>query len=119
MKSPTITFSDEAVLEANKLKSLNSQYFGLGLRVYLAGKGCDGFEYGVCFDEKSETDKVFNHGELEVLCDKDSWKFLEGATVSWVNDERGSGFIVNNPNHRKFRGKFYQKQSWQEKFAQK
>ena len=92
------------------------------LRVYLAGKGCDGFTYGVQFvEEKNAGDLSFPHPALdpvELICDKDSYVFLQGSVIDYVDDERGKGYLVENPHHRKFRGKFYKRKVWQEKLEQ-
>ena len=115
MKPLTIELTERALVEALNLKNATPMYSNLSLRVYLAGKGCDGFEYGVCFDAKGPLDKEFLIGDLEIICDPESWKFIAGSTVDWVDDERGRGFLVSNPNHRKFRGKFYRKTGWETK----
>jgi iron-sulfur cluster assembly accessory protein len=84
------------------------------LRVYLEGKGCDGFYYGVAFDtEQRPDDTVLEINGLTIVVDKDSLSFMEGSKVVWVDDERGRGFLVENPNQRAYRGKFYKRKDWQ------
>ncbi|KJV68906.1 HesB/IscA family protein [Candidatus Neoehrlichia procyonis] len=39
-----------------------------------------------------------NYGNPLVLIDNHSNKFLKNATIDYVEDINGSGFIVNNPN---------------------
>lgn len=82
------------------------------LRVYIDGKGCDGFYYGVTFDSKSPTDFVFDASTIQIIVDPKSLYFIYGSIIDWVSDERGTGFIVNNPNHDRYRGKFYKKKAW-------
>lgn len=82
------------------------------LRLYLDGKGCDGFYYGVSFDSKSQEDIGFLTGDVEIVVDPDTLPYVSGSRITWVDDERGKGFLVENPNHRKFRGKFYRSKRW-------
>lgn len=118
---PTIELSPEALSEAIRIRQENANYAGLSLRVYLSGKGCDGFEYGVTFDKADSDDRHFPHsnavGDLDVIADTRTFGFVGGSKIVWVNDERGRGFVVENPNHRKFRGKFYKSQTWQDRLV--
>ena len=114
-----ITLSPEALKEALRLASDEPAYLGLPLRVYLDGKGCDGFFYGVAFDSALPTDIRFTQDTVDIIVDPESFRFIYGASVVWVNDERGTGFLVENPNHRKFRGKFFKRKSWQEQLEKK
>ncbi len=92
---------------------MNPAWGSLDLRVYLSGKGCDGFDYGVTFDQSGPGDLTYNiTDDISVICDEKSLEFLMDSTIEWVDDERGRGFIVNNPNHKKYRGKFYKRASW-------
>ena len=89
------------------------------LRVYLAGKGCDGFTYGVQFDHKLESDHEFVIGKhIRVICDPQSYQFVKGSTIDYVDDERGAGYVVENPRHSDYQGKFYKQDQWQESLSQ-
>ena len=44
-----VTLTDEALRKAITLQLENPAWYGLSLRLYLEGKGCDGFFYGVTF----------------------------------------------------------------------
>jgi iron-sulfur cluster assembly accessory protein len=114
--SASLILTEKAVASARHLAGTNPEYSGKNLRLYLAGKGCDGFEYGVTFDVWQEGDITVDVADnLKIFCDPRTLEFVEGSTVDWVDDERGSGFLVENPNHRKFRGKFYKKEVWRKK----
>ncbi|SME89588.1 HesB/IscA family protein [Pseudobacteriovorax antillogorgiicola] len=114
-----IFITEEARQNAITMQSSNDNFRNLPLRLYLEGKGCDGFYYGVTFDEKTEQDLEFPQENLLVICDPDTLEFCSGSTITWVDDERGRGFLVENPQHRKFRGKFYKRQAWQDKLTAK
>ena len=89
------------------------------LRLYLEGKGCDGFTYGVAFDPAGKSDHVFPQDlGLQVTVDTQTFPYVQGATITWVDDERGRGFLVDNPRHRKFRGKFYRRKNWEQKLLE-
>jgi iron-sulfur cluster insertion protein len=110
MLDAPITLTEKAVASAATFQKDEPAFQGLDLRVYLSGKGCDGFDYGVTFDQRMTEDLAFKVSDrLSVICDPSSIEFLQGSSIDWVDDERGRGFLVQNPNHRKFRGKFYKK----------
>ena len=70
-----------------------------GLRVFVAGGGCGGFQYGMAFESQSEEgDFVFESNGVRVYLDSASAMYLEGATVDYVDSLMGGGFRVENPN---------------------
>ncbi len=69
------------------------------LRVYITGQSCSGFQYGMALDNKPfETDSSFESEGLRVLVDETSLQYMAGAKVDYIDDERGKGFLVDNPN---------------------
>jgi iron-sulfur cluster insertion protein len=86
----------EIVRDLLKNRDLDTSY---ALRVYVAGRTCSGLQYGMALDNKpGETDRVFESEGLKVLIDDQSIEFMAGATIDYINDERGKGFLVDNPN---------------------
>ena len=71
---------------------------GKALRVFVQAGGCSGFQYGFTFDDAKETDHVLAVSGIKVLVDKTSAMKLNGSTVDWIEDFRGAGFSVENPN---------------------
>ena len=119
-ETPVITLTPRALEHAQHLKKTVPEYLGLPLRLYLDGKGCDGFFYGVTFDARQAGDLQTTFStELDLVVDPDTYVFVKGCEIDFVDDERGNGFLVNNPSQRKFRGKFYKKKEWLERLAQK
>jgi iron-sulfur cluster assembly accessory protein len=114
-----VAFSEEALAQASRMAQEDAALATKPLRVYLEGKGCDGFFYGVAFDEVRAGDLRFEQGSLEIIVDPETLRFVCGSQVDWVDDERGRGFLVTNPQHRKYRGKFYKRRSWQELLERK
>ena len=77
-------------------RNLDDSY---ALRIYIAGRSCSGFQYGMALDNKpAETDSTFESEGLKVLVDEGSLEYMAGAVVDYIDDERGKGFMVENPN---------------------
>ena len=70
----------------------------LGLRIFVAGGGCSGLQYGMTLDEEQEGDTVISQGEFKVLVDEMSLGYINGSEVDYVDSLMGAGFTVNNPN---------------------
>jgi iron-sulfur cluster assembly protein len=70
-----------------------------GLRVFVQGGGCSGFQYGMALDNRVlENDLVSEFFGVKVLVDEMSLNYLKGATVDYVDEIMGSGFKIENPN---------------------
>jgi iron-sulfur cluster assembly accessory protein len=86
----------EVVRGLRQQQNLDESY---ALRVFINGQTCSGFQYGMALDNKArETDSRFESEGLALLIDETSIQFMLGATVDYINDERGKGFLVENPN---------------------
>ncbi len=70
----------------------------LALRIFVAGGGCSGLQYGMTLDEEQESDTVINQGDFKVLVDEMSFGYISGSQVDYVDSLMGAGFTVNNPN---------------------
>lgn len=70
----------------------------IGLRVYVKGGGCHGYQYGMSFESKmSEDDTVIEKGNVKVIMDSQSAPLLIGCEVDYVDALQGSGFAIKNP----------------------
>lgn len=68
------------------------------LRVFVRGKGCCGYSYGLAFDDSSgEEDAVVERAGIRVAVDAQSLPILEGSTIDYVDALMGGGFTVKNP----------------------
>ena len=85
---------------AGKVRALLEQENdpGLALRIFVAGGGCSGLQYGMTLDEEQEGDTVISQGEFKVLVDEMSLGYINGSEVDYVDSLMGAGFTVNNPN---------------------
>jgi iron-sulfur cluster assembly accessory protein len=71
---------------------------GHGLRVFVQGGGCSGFQYGLDFDEKPrDGDFEYEFQGLKVYVDPMSAMHLEGTVIDYVTTVSGAGFKFNNP----------------------
>jgi iron-sulfur cluster insertion protein len=74
---------------------------GAGLRVFVQGGGCSGFQYGLMIDEgegDASTDSVIESNGVKLLVDPISARYLRGAEVDFVDNVTGGGFTIKNPN---------------------
>jgi len=68
-------------------------------RVFVQGGGCSGMQYGFTFDEQqNEDDFDFQYDDLTVLVDSMSFGYLQGAQISYREDDMGASFVIDNPN---------------------
>jgi iron-sulfur cluster assembly accessory protein len=71
---------------------------GSGLRLFVAGMGCGGPQYGMAFEETpKEEDIVVESAGVKIYVDKGFESFFDGATVDYQETEHGSGFLISNP----------------------
>ena len=70
----------------------------LGLRIFVAGGGCSGLQYGMTLDEEQDGDTVIMQEGFKVLVDEMSVGYIDGSEVDYVDSLMGAGFTVNNPN---------------------
>ena len=83
----------ELLTEENRLDS--------GLRVFVQGGGCSGFQYGLMIDEGEgdpESDQTFEVNGVRLFVDPISLRYLKGAEVDFVDNNMGGGFTIKNPN---------------------
>ena len=72
-----------------------------GLRVFVQGGGCSGFQYGLMIDEgegDATTDSVIDANGVKLLVDTLRSRYLRGAEVEFVVNITGGGFTIKNPN---------------------
>lgn len=93
-----LTITDSAIRKVAGFAEGNDEFQGKAFRVFVEGGGCSGFRYAFVFDDKNDQDWTWSQGGVEIAIDPISMQYLKGATVDFVDDLRGSGFVVNNPN---------------------
>lgn len=94
----TITLLPAAVKKIQNLFT-ERNLAGHGLRVFVAGGGCSGMQYGMAIEkEAGEFDNVFEQEGVKVFVDPTSMMYLHGSTVDYVDNLMGGGFRIDNPN---------------------
>ncbi len=70
-----------------------------GLRVFVAGGGCSGMQYGMALEAEARAyDHVIEQDGVKVFVDPTSMMYLNDATIDYVDSIMGGGFKVENPN---------------------
>ena len=86
---------------ASKLSELlaEEQQVQGGLRVFVQGGGCSGFQYGLMIEQNpSDSDQVFESNGVKLYVDPVSLSYLKAAEVDFVESVTGGGFTIKNPN---------------------
>jgi iron-sulfur cluster assembly accessory protein len=86
-----INVSEVAATKINELLTEENKD-GSGLRVFVQGGGCSGFQYGLMIEENGQGtgDQVFESNGVKL--------YLMGAEVDFVDTITGGGFTIKNPN---------------------
>lgn len=86
---------------AGKVRSLLEQEgrTDLRLRVAVQPGGCSGLIYQLYFDERMlDGDAVRDFDGVEVVIDKMSVPYLDGASIDFEDTISKQGFTIDNPN---------------------
>jgi iron-sulfur cluster insertion protein len=98
--APSIIHVTEAA--ASKIQELLNEEgkADSGLRVFVQGGGCSGFQYGLMIEEAGAGvgDQLFESNGVKLLVDPVSLSYLKGAEVDFVDTITGGGFTIKNPN---------------------
>ena len=101
---PALTPSFITVTEsaASKIKDLLAEEgkSDSGLRVFVQGGGCSGFQYGLMIEESGGGvgDQTYESNGIKLFVDPVSLSYLKGAEVDFVDTITGGGFTIKNPN---------------------
>jgi len=99
IKTQTVQLTPAAAELVRGLRTQQNLDETYALRVYISGQTCSGFQYGMALDNKPrDTDSTFNTEGLTLLVDENSIQYMAGATIDYIDDTRGKGFLVENPN---------------------
>ncbi len=93
-----VVLTDVAV---GKVRSLLEQEGRDDLRLRLAVQpgGCSGLIYQLYFDERVlDGDAIKEYEGVEVIVDRMSVPYLDGATIDFADSIEKQGFTIDNPN---------------------
>ena len=94
----TVTITDKAAENVKKILKEKGAEQG-ALRVFVAGGGCSGYQYGMTLAQQAEEDDfVIEQNGVRLVVDPESAPLLKGAEIDYVEDVMKSGFTIFNPN---------------------
>jgi iron-sulfur cluster assembly accessory protein len=98
-KPEMINVSETAAAKITELLAEENKN-GSGLRVFVQGGGCSGFQYGLMIEESGEgsADQIFESHGVKLFVDPISLQYLKNAEVDFVDTVTGGGFTIKNPN---------------------
>lgn len=95
--APSVRISDMAASRINKL--LADEHEGTVLRIIITGGGCSGYSYNFKLDTTQNADDIIvENGTATVVIDPDSFSFIKGSTIDYIDTLEASQFIIKNPN---------------------
>jgi iron-sulfur cluster assembly accessory protein len=69
------------------------------LRVFVAGSGCSGLQYGMALDMDNRDDDIeFVYNGVRLVIDPMSMDYMAGSVIDFVEHDHGAGFQIDNPN---------------------
>jgi len=93
-----VTITDGAALKVRNLLEQEGRD-DLRLRVAVQPGGCSGLIYQLFFDERlMDDDLVVDFNGVEVVVDKMSSPYIDGAIVDFEDTIQKQGFTIDNPN---------------------
>ena len=94
-----INISETAASKISELLA-EEQKAGGGLRVFVQGGGCSGFQYGMMIEENGQGsgDQAFESHGVKLFVDPISVQYLKNAEVDFIETITGGGFTIKNPN---------------------
>ncbi len=95
-----IQLTERAATEVKKILTEQKLGADVHLRVGVTGGGCSGFSYALGFDKAFDDAADWKwecHG-VDVVVDRKSALYLDGATVDFYEGLERRGFTFENPN---------------------
>ena len=72
------------------------------LRVFEAGMGCSGIQYGLTLEKSAKKeDEVLESNGIKIIFKKDISEDIEDFKIDFIDNEYGRGFVIDNPHAAK------------------
>ncbi|GFO96550.1 iron-sulfur cluster assembly accessory protein [groundwater metagenome] len=69
-----------------------------GLRIFAAGFGCRGIQYGLSLEKSpGKEDDVLESNGIKIIFSKDLQEDIEELKIDFIDNGHGKGFVINNP----------------------
>jgi len=97
-----ITISDKAVQEVSHIITEQKLEGKIYLRLRILGGGCSGFQTKLDLDTEvnEKVDNIFQANGIDVVIDKRSSLYTEGAKIDFHSDINKRGFVVDIPGSK-------------------
>ena len=95
-----VNLTESAASHIRSMLAEKPEDAGKTLRLYVEDGGCSGMQYGMVFDEPRADDIVSEFFGVQVLVDRFSSDYLNGAVVDYVDSLNNGGFKISNPQAR-------------------
>lgn len=84
---------------AEKIRELMAEQPGpVYLRLFVTKGGCEGYTYGMGFDDQVlPDDQVTEQHGIRLVVDPLTWRVMDGARIDYRQTPFGEGFAVHNP----------------------
>ncbi len=96
-----LTFSSQAVKEIKRLMDEPEFDKTKFLRIGVKGGGCSGLSYVLGFDNRLDTDQIFQTGDFQFVMNPLHDLYLNGLIIHWEDGLNARGFTFTNPNASK------------------
>jgi iron-sulfur cluster assembly accessory protein len=93
-----VSLTEGAIKELRRLMSQEGFDNTQVLRVGVKGGGCSGMSYILGFDQKQDTDQLFELEGLSCVMNKSHEIYLHGMMIDWQDGLNNRGFTFKNPN---------------------
>ncbi|MCS3924332.1 HesB/IscA family protein [Methanosalsum natronophilum] len=68
------------------------------LRIFVAGMGCSGIQYGLALDDDiKDEDVTIESKDIKIVMDREIVGGLTEATIDFIDTPQGKGFVIDNP----------------------
>lgn len=96
-----IALTEAAATKLQELVQKDGGSRSASLRIRVVDGGCSGLRYELRFDDRAgEFDRESEHRGVRILVDEASARYLQAATLDYLDGLKGPGFKVDNPNAR-------------------
>jgi iron-sulfur cluster assembly accessory protein len=96
-----VTLTARAVAEIKRLMAEEGFDHSKTLRIGVKGGGCSGMTYILGFDDKQDSDELFDIAGVPCVMNPAHGIYLMGMEVDWQDGLNSRGFTFNNPNATK------------------
>lgn len=70
-----------------------------GLRIFAAGMGCSGIQYGLRLeDTQGSDDKISESNGIKIYFTNEIEDEISELRIDYIDNDYGKGFIIDNPN---------------------